>query len=59
MMKRSAKIEENSTVLEQPMIGVNAAIRMFGVPNGKAAYLKKKYPKGTRFTIDEWKIKVK
>lgn len=40
---------------EKLLIGVNQAIRVLGIVPGRDMYFRKKYPKGTRFTIDEWK----
>lgn len=59
-MKKSAKMEtETFAPVADQVYGVNTAIRMLGIPQGRALYFKKKFPKGTRFTIDEWKIKMK
>lgn len=55
-MKRPAKMENETFIPEEkPLIGVNQAIRVLGIVPGRDAYFRKKYPKGTRFTIDEWK----
>lgn len=59
-MKKIIKMEDEVFIPEKkPMIGVNQAIRVLGIAPGRDMYFRKKYPKGTRFTIDEWKKNLK